>query len=90
MAKREPALSTQLKAAQARIVELEKKLKDTTESKDRWYASMNEKQAEIDQVHSILDTIPAAPARQFESTTGYGPQQRTVIARLAGYFAVRT
>lgn len=90
MAKREPATSTQLKAALSRIAELEKKLKDATDSKDTWYRAANEKCQEIDQIHSILDAIPSAPARLFETPTSYGQQTRSVLARLAGYFATRS
>jgi chromosome segregation ATPase len=88
-AKKQPALSTQLKAAQARIEELEKKVKTETESKDRFYRDREAVSAELEQVHAILDAIPNAPARHFKPEEAYGTLERKTPARLAAFFAIR-
>lgn len=84
-----PALSTQLKAAQQRIADTEKKLAEAVKSKEYHHGEWQKTNAELEQVHAILDAIPAAPARQFKPEDAYSPIERKTPARLAAYFAVR-
>ena len=78
-----PALSTQLKNAQARIVELEKQVKDTTNSKDTWYNYYNDSKKVIEELHTLLDTLPnTVPRKNSDGYNEYSP-----MVRLASYFA---
>jgi hypothetical protein len=67
-----PALSTQLKAAQAKIEELNKKVdreesyRKNAEDKSREYL------AELNNVHTLLDAMPNPPPRNSEQTTAWG------------------
>lgn len=91
MAARKPAASTLLKQAQARIEQLEKDLA----TKTLLYTNANEErsklQTEIDQLHAMLDAIPAAPSKDVPGVESWSSgSKRTVISRLAGYFATRS
>lgn len=83
------AVSTQLKNALLRVSELEKKLENETKAKDRYYQERRELEAELEQVHAIMDAIPTAPARTFKPEESYSTIERKTPARLAAYFAVR-
>jgi predicted nuclease with TOPRIM domain len=83
------AVSTQLKNALQSIADLQKKLDETTKSKDRHYQERQTVEAELEQVHAILDAIPAAPARRFKPEDAYSEIERKTPARLAAFFAVR-
>jgi chromosome segregation ATPase len=83
------AVSTQLKNAQARVAELEKKLDTESKTKDSYYKRWQECSDELEQVHAVLDAIEKAPARKFTPKDGYSEMERKTPARLAAYFAVR-
>ena len=78
-----PALSTQLKNAQARIVELEKQVKDVTGSKDTWYTYYHDSKRVIEELHTLLDTLPNTVPRK--NPDGYN--EDSPMVRLASYFA---
>lgn len=75
-----PAVSTQLKAAQAEIAELKKKL----ESAERYQKSAEERVrdhlAEINAVHVLLDAMPNPPPRVAEQTTAWGGKSESPVA----------
>ncbi|MDR5879049.1 hypothetical protein [Caballeronia sp. LZ032] len=82
MASRKPAASTQLKEAQAKIAELESRIK-TSEMYKGWAESSNkESRAELDDTHAILDVMPGALPRK----DGEG-NSRSAHVRLASYLA---
>lgn len=68
---RKPAISTQLKNAKIEIEEmkntiadLEKKLEAETKNKDAHYKKTRELEAEIEQIHCILDNVPNPVSRK--------------------------
>jgi hypothetical protein len=83
------ATSTQLKNALQSVADLQKKLDDVTKTKDRYYTERQTVEAELEQVHAILDAIPAAPARTFKPEESYSTIERKTPARLAAFFAIR-
>ena len=87
MSKRQPALSTQLKAATARIEELEKKLKVETSAKDSFYKMQVEKGEALEQVHALLDVLPGAVGRKSQTEQSWNRKDLTLMTRLASYFA---
>ena len=89
MSKKQPALSTQLKAAQACITALEKKLSSETASKDTFYRQMNDAKAELEQVHALLDVLPGAAKRKTEAEESWQRQDIALMTRLAAYLAAR-
>lgn len=78
-----PALSTQLKTANAKIVELEKKLKDAEHYKDLWYKYYQDDKKVVEELHTLLDTLPnTVPRKNPDGCNEYSP-----TIRLASYFA---
>lgn len=73
----------------ARIAELEKKLASATSIKDTFYAKSNDLDRELEMVHLVLDTLPSAPPREVKAPDAYSATKLTVLARFAGYLAVR-
>ncbi len=83
------AISTQLKNALARIVELEKKLKESESSKDNWYKANQLSQNEVEQVHALLDVLPGAAGRKTSHEDNWQQKEINAMTRLASYLAVR-
>ncbi len=67
-----PALSTQLKAAQAQIADLTKKLEQAERSAKYADENVIRAQRELDAVHLLLDAMPNPPPRVAEQTTSWG------------------
>lgn len=84
MAARKPALSTQLKAANARIVELEKKLSDTERSVKYNSDRASAADAEVNQVHAFLDAVPGSIPKE-----GEGYTKHSAMTRLAAWLATK-
>jgi peptidoglycan hydrolase CwlO-like protein len=80
-----PALSTQLKSAQARIVDLEKQLAETARQRDSNATMRQSAETELEQLHQMLDAVPNPILRREEGTYG----DRRVITRLAAWLTVR-
>lgn len=81
--KRQPALSTQLKATQAEVEALKKKVADA-ESTKKTYADNNaDLRAELAGIHDVLDALPEAPPKRIPETY----TDRSAPVRLAAYFA---
>lgn len=78
-----PALSTQLKTAQARIIELEKKVESLTKDKDMWYKYYQDDKKVLEELHTLLDTLPNTVPRKSEANY----VEYSVMIRLASYFA---
>lgn len=86
MSKRKPALSTQLRQAQADLASLATKLK-TVETSVKYNSDRATKaEQEIEQVHSFLDAVPNPPDRK---TTGDYAQPVALMTRLAVYVSTR-
>lgn len=86
---KQPALSTQLKAANDKIAELEKQLKLSNDTRDSWYKQMNEAKDMIEQVHQVLDAVPNSIPRKDNDAESYHRVERTPVTRLAAWLAVR-
>jgi len=84
-----PATSTLLKAAEARIVELEKKLASESSAKDSFYKQMQSAQAEVEQVHALLDSLPGSAPRKTEHEESWQRKDIATMTRLAAYLANR-
>ncbi len=67
-----PALSTQLKAAQAQIAELNKKVERAESYQKSSDNKASEYLAELNAVHTLLDAMPNPPPRVAEQTTSWG------------------
>ena len=89
MSKRAPALTTQLKNAQIEIESLKKKLENETQYKDTYNKGKAEAEAEIEQVHALLDVLPGAAGRKTEHEEAYHRKDIKMVTRLASYLAHR-
>jgi septal ring factor EnvC (AmiA/AmiB activator) len=89
MTKRTPALSTQLKAAREQIEKLQKELDSSKSSRDLYYKRMNDADAEIEQVHTWLDTLPGTPGRQTSAENDYQRKNLGMMTRIASYLSQR-
>jgi hypothetical protein len=67
-----PALSTQLKAAQAQIAELTKKVEHAESYQKSAENKQKEYLDELNGVHTLLDAMPNPPPRNAEQTTAWG------------------
>lgn len=82
MAKK-PAISTQLKNAQAQILELEKTLASSKSSVEYQRRQTEEAQSELNQVHAFFDALPdSLPRRHIETH-----QSHSAMTRLAAWLA---
>lgn len=82
---KQPALSTQLKNAQALIIKLEQDLKNKTDQAARNYQIYQEKEAELDQLHAFFDALPdgaTVPRRNEQTYKDY-----SAMTRLAAWLA---
>ena len=75
-----PALSTQLKNAQAEIAALTKKITDAENTVKRLEIKVTEHLAEINAVHTLLDAMPNPPPRVAEQTNYWGGKSESPIA----------
>lgn len=87
---RQLAVTTQLKNANARIVELEKKLKEAESVKDKYYKSSREHEATLEQINQLLDAVPNSVPRTSEGENSWDRVTRTPMMRLAAWLAIRT
>jgi chromosome segregation ATPase len=89
MTTRKPAASTQIKALQAQVAELEKKLKSSEDMKLHYSKQATEADAQIEQVHAFLDVLPGAAGRKTEHEESWERKPIGVMTRLASYLAYR-
>lgn len=87
---KQPALSTQVKTLTAQVAELEKKLAQEKASKDGQSQARQEKEAEIEQVHALLDALPGAAGRKTAHEEAYYRKDLSIMTRLASYLAARS
>lgn len=82
---KQPAVSTQLKNAQALIAKLEQDVKTNLERAERTYRQYQEKEAELDQLHAFFDALPEGTTvpRRNESTY----KDYSAMTRLAAWLA---
>ena len=64
-------------------------LKRAETTRDRNHQEAREREAEIEQVHSLLDALPDSVARKVPSPNGYGEQEVRLMTRLAAWLATR-
>ena len=83
---RKLAVSTQLKAASAKIEELEKNLKQQKDYAAMYQKKAGEAEAEVEQIHQVLDAVPGSIARKAEDQPSYGPA-RSAVTRMAAWLA---
>lgn len=89
MSTKKPAFSTQVKSLTVQVADLEKKLKQETESKDRYSKAQDVAEAQIEQIHALLDVLPGAAGRKTENEESYYRKDINVMTRLASYLAAR-
>lgn len=89
MSNRKPAASTQIKALQTQVADLEKKLKQSEEMKLHYSKKSEESEAQIEQVHALLDVLPGAAGRKTEHEESYYRKDINIMTRLASYLAAR-
>lgn len=96
MATKKPAASTLLKAANAEIAKLQEKLaaaeahaKTESQRKDVYYAAKEKAEAEIEQVHALLDALPGSGPRKTEGENSWDTKSLATMTRLAAYLANR-
>lgn len=93
MSARKPSLATQLKKAIAEISEhklhiaqLSQKLVESEKNKETWYKMHSDKNDELAQVHTLLDSVPNPPPT---TLTDNQYAKLTVLTRLSVFFATR-
>lgn len=74
-----PALSTQLKNAQAEVADLKKKLEQSERMQKHYSDKHSEALTEINNVHTLLDAMPNAPARVAKTETSWGSTNETPV-----------
>jgi len=83
------ALTSQLSAANAKIVELEKQVATERNAKDTWYKSQQEANEVIEQVHQFLDAVPNSVKRESEGEYSWNRVKLSPVTRLAAWLAIR-
>lgn len=83
MSSRKPAVSTQLKNAQAEIAELKKQLESSKSSQSYYNERANKLQAEVEEIHSFFDALPNVISRKADD----GYTQRAAMTRMAAWLA---
>jgi hypothetical protein len=74
----------------AAIAKLEGSLKYAQDGQAGAWAAKAAAEAEVEQIHCVLDALPTSPARTNEETDRWGTVsrvERKVMTRLAAYFA---
>lgn len=89
MSTRKPAASTVIKGLQAQVTKLEAELKRETQAKDSFYKLKQDAEAEIEQVHALLDVLPGSAARKTDGVNSWEQKEITAMTRLASYLALR-
>lgn len=67
----------------------EKELATAKSTSDNWYKQLLQAQAEVDQVHHLLDALPNAPARKGAANEYGSAPTFAMMTRLAAWMAVR-
>lgn len=82
-------MSTLMKQFQLQVVKLEADLKKETQMKELHYKAKLDAEAEIEQVHALLDVLPGAAGRKTEHEDSWSRKDITAMTRLASYLVVR-
>lgn len=82
-------LKGQLEAANAEIVDLQKKVKSMETTKEMYYKQCGELKAEIEQVHQFLDAVPNSVARTSNEEQEYARTTRSIVTRLGAWLTQR-
>jgi len=96
MSKKKPAASTLLKAAQSEISDLKMQIEKLTKERDNeksgqktFYEKSARLEAELEQIHMLLDVLPGAAPRKSEDEDRWRQKEHTLMTRLASYLAAR-
>lgn len=91
MAARKPAASTLLKQAQAQIEKLQKELEQARSLQKTYNEQRVEAQAQVDQVHALIDALPGSVGRKVAGDQNAWPPDISlnVMTRLAAWLATR-
>ena len=83
--------ATEIARMAEKIVGLEKDLASARSAKDSFYASFQERERQIEEVHTMLDAVQNPPPRKTEpSAISYrSPVDLTMLARLAVFLATK-
>jgi len=84
-----PAVKKEIEALQSQIASLEGKLKTETTTKELYLKMMGEAQAEIEQVHCLLDALPGSANRKSDGEDTWSRKDLRTMTRLAAYLANR-
>jgi hypothetical protein len=78
--------SAVLRRAEQRIAELEKSVKEVTETKDMYSHLNSEKGEELAGLHAVFDILPNPPPRTFKTGNGY-EKELTLSQRFIAWVA---
>lgn len=91
-----PVIETPVISKRQRIAELEAALeksqaalKASEATKSSWYEKHQAIEAELEQVHALLDNLPGACGRKTEHEESYYRKDIKVVTRLAAWMASR-
>lgn len=94
--KKQPALITRFKAAtaevetlKARVDDLEKKLKNSEDTKSSYYKQLNDAQGEIEQINQMLDAVPNSIPRHSNEEESWNRKTRSALTRLCAWIAAK-
>lgn len=82
-------LATEIVALKAKIAELEKKVESDKATKASYLEDKKKAEAEIEQVHQMLDCFPHPIARKSEGENSWDVVTRPAMTRLAAWLASR-
>lgn len=84
-------LRQQLDVSLEQVKELQAKLKSSESTKESWYKTINEKQAQLDALHDLLDVLPNPIVRKTgtDDDPDYSRKERSVMERLVAYLVSR-
>lgn len=80
------SLKREVVRLEAELAKVTKTLAEKESSRDTWYKSAQEKEAEINAVHDLLDVLPNTIARRKDGD--YSPEHK-LMTRLASFLANR-
>lgn len=83
-------LATEIAVLKTKIVDLEKKAENEKNSTANHRDSAKKAEAEIEQIHQMLDSVPNPIARKSEGEASWDIVTRSSMTRLAAWLASRS
>ena len=83
-------LNAEKAALQAEVADLKTKLKSAQDSFKYASEQRAEMQAEVDQLHLLLDALPGAAPRKSQAENSWDSKDHKAMTRLAAYLASRS